>query len=52
MNSKSFKRAVRARMEKTGESYTRAMHALREGGSVEPKVVVISVPVPEGGDEK
>lgn len=29
-NSRNFKRRVRARMERTGESYTVAMHALRQ----------------------
>lgn len=30
-NSKNFKRLVRARMERTGESYTVAMHAMQTG---------------------
>jgi len=30
-NSRNFKRRVRARMERTGESYTVAMHALQTG---------------------
>jgi hypothetical protein len=29
-NSKNFKRRVRARMERTGESYTAAMYALKQ----------------------
>ncbi len=29
-NSRNFKRRVRARMERTGESYTAALHAMRQ----------------------
>lgn len=37
-NSKAFKRLVRERMAITGEGYSTALRAIREGGDPRPKV--------------
>jgi hypothetical protein len=48
-NSKGFKRLVRARMERTGEGYMVAMHAL-QNGKPEPKRMSDSEVVAEYGE--